>query len=210
MTRRLLGAVLAGGQATRFGSDKALAVLDGATLLERALASLSPYVDALVVCGRAEAPVPTVADAPHAGLGPLGGIAGALAHAAAHGFDAVLTTACDTPALPAELVAALLAHDCAHAAEAPTVGVWPARLAAGLADHLGGGGERSIRRWAAGVGAVAVLPGVMVANVNTVRDLDTCRLPANLPTPFVPSEVEARGAGEAHEPVPRLRSGRTD
>lgn len=168
---RILGAVLAGGQARRFGSDKALASLDGTALLDHALASLAPHVAALVVVGRVSAPVPVVPDRPHPGLGPLGGIAGALAYAAANGFDAVLTTACDTPALPESLITALRSGGAAHAAEAPTVGYWPVTLAEPLATHLAAGGERSIRRWAATAGVIAACPGVTLANVNTPDDL---------------------------------------
>lgn len=167
----ILGAVLAGGRATRFGRDKALARLGEATLLEHALASLVPHVDALVVVGRADAPVAVTPDLPHADLGPLGGIAGALAYARQRGHSSVLTTACDTPTLPDALVAALLARDAAHAAEAPTVGHWPVRLLAPLLARLDTGESRSIRRWAAGAGVAAVLPGVTVPNVNTVDDL---------------------------------------
>ncbi|MEH3035869.1 MAG: molybdenum cofactor guanylyltransferase [Sphingomonas adhaesiva] len=168
---RILGAVLAGGRATRFGSDKALARWGDATLLDHALGSLRPHADALIVVGRLTAPVATTPDLPAPDLGPLGGIAGALDHAAATGFDAVLTTACDTPALPPDLVAALLASDGAHAAEAPTVGLWPVRLAAPLIAHLHAGGDRSIRRWAAGAGIAAILPGLTVANANTPDEL---------------------------------------
>ncbi|MBY9061459.1 molybdenum cofactor guanylyltransferase [Sphingomonas yunnanensis] len=168
---RILGAVLAGGQARRFGSDKALAALGGIRLLDHALSSLAPHVAALVVVGRDAAPVPVVPDRPCPGLGPLGGIAGALAHAAANGFDAVLTTACDTPVLPESLVTALRGAGAAHAAEAPTVGYWPVTLAAPLVQHLAAGGERSVRRWAAGAGVIAVCPGVTLANVNTPDDL---------------------------------------
>lgn len=168
---RILGAVLAGGRATRFGTDKALARLHDATLLDHALASLAPHCAARVVCGRDDAPVPTVPDLPAPDLGPLGGVAGALAHARAHGFDAVLTTACDTPRLPDAIVAALLAAGCAYAAEAPTIALWPVRLATPLRDHLAAGGARAIRRWAETVGAMPVLPGVTVANVNTSADL---------------------------------------
>jgi molybdopterin-guanine dinucleotide biosynthesis protein A len=167
----LLGAVLAGGRSTRFGSDKALAMLDGVTLLDRALDALAPYCAALVVVGRDTARVATVRDRPAAGLGPLGGLAGALAQAAALGLDGVLTTACDTPLLPPALVAALLARDAAFAAEAPTVGHWPVRLALPLLTHLANGGDRSIRRWAAAAGVVAVCPEVVLANVNTAADL---------------------------------------
>ncbi len=169
----ILGAVLAGGRAMRFGSDKALARLGETTLLDHALASLSPHVDALVVIGRETAPVAVAPDLPHADLGPLGGIAGALAHARAIGCASVLTTACDTPMLPGALVAALLACEAAHAAEAPTVGHWPVRLPEPLLVRLSTGESRSIRRWAADAGVAAVLPGVIVANVNTVGDLAT-------------------------------------
>lgn len=167
----ILGAVLAGGRATRFGRDKALALLGDATLLDHALASLSSHVDALVVVGRVEARVAVTPDLPHADLGPLGGIAGALAFARQHGHTSVLTTACDTPSLPGALVAALLAQEAAHAAEAPTVGHWPVRLLEPLLAHLRSGESRSIRRWAAGAGVTAVLPGVTVPNVNTADDL---------------------------------------
>ena len=171
MTQRILGAVLAGGRSSRFGSDKALARLGEATLLEHALASLAPHCAALVVCGRTVAPVATVADRPAADLGPLGGLCGALTHAVAHGFDAVLTTACDTPALPPPLLAALLASGGGYAREAPTVGYWPARLAGSLERHLRDGGARSIRRWADAVGIPGIGAGEVVPNVNTAADL---------------------------------------
>jgi molybdopterin-guanine dinucleotide biosynthesis protein A len=171
MADRILGAVLAGGRASRFGSDKALARLGDATLLDHALASLAPYCAALIVCGRDAAPVPTLPDLPGPDLGPLGGLAGALAYAEANGFDAVLTTACDAPDLPSGLVAALLASGGAHAAEAPTVGLWPARLAQALVAHLESDGDRSIRRWAAAAGVRAVCPGITVPNANTPDDL---------------------------------------
>ena len=54
----ILGAVLAGGQSSRFGSDKALAELGGATLLERAVDALSAWCEKVVVVGREEAPAP--------------------------------------------------------------------------------------------------------------------------------------------------------
>ena len=74
----ILGAVLAGGQSTRFGSDKALAELDGSTLLTRAVDLLAGWCEHVVVVGREDAPAPTLPDWPRAGMGPLGGIAAAL------------------------------------------------------------------------------------------------------------------------------------
>jgi molybdopterin-guanine dinucleotide biosynthesis protein A len=167
----ILGAVLAGGRATRFGRDKALVQLGEATLLQHAIASLAPHVDALVVVGRADAPVAVTPDLPQADLGPLGGIAGALSFARAHGHASVLTSACDTPSLPDALVAALLAREASYAADAPTVGHWPVRLLDPLLARLASGESRSIRRWATDAGVAAVLPGVPVPNVNTVGDL---------------------------------------
>jgi molybdopterin-guanine dinucleotide biosynthesis protein A len=48
-----LGAIIAGGKATRFGSDKAAALLNGRPLIEHVADGLREQVDALIVCGRA-------------------------------------------------------------------------------------------------------------------------------------------------------------
>lgn len=168
---KLLGAVLAGGRATRFGSDKALAALDGRTLLDHAIASLTAHCDTIVVVGRTSAAVTCTPDLPFPDLGPLGGIAGALAYAADHGFDAVLTTACDTPCLPDAMIAALRAAAPAYAAEAPIVGFWSVGLATPLLAYLLDDKPRAIRRWAKTIGAAAVSPGVVLANINTPDDL---------------------------------------
>lgn len=87
----ILGCVLAGGQASRFGSDKALAQLGGHTLLTRAVDALSGWCEHVVVVGREVAPAPTLPDWPRPGMGPLGGIAAALHLARDEGYGAVLT-----------------------------------------------------------------------------------------------------------------------
>ena len=66
----ILGAVLAGGKSTRFGSDKALAEFDGQTLIARAVDALSGWCEHVVVVGRETAPAPTLPDCPAAGMGP--------------------------------------------------------------------------------------------------------------------------------------------
>ena len=124
----ILGAVLAGGQSSRFGSDKALAELDGATLLARAVDSLSAWCDHVVVVGREEAPAPTLPDWPCAGMGPLGGIAAALRFARDEGYEAVLTLGVDAAGLPDDLPA-LLAPAPAYVASQPVIGLWPASAA---------------------------------------------------------------------------------
>ena len=52
----ILGVVLAGGQSTRFGSDKALAELGGRTLLARAFDTLGGFCEFVVVAGRDKGP----------------------------------------------------------------------------------------------------------------------------------------------------------
>lgn len=167
---RILGAILAGGRSSRFGSDKALALWEGETLLAHVVAALGRQVDALVLCGRSDATLASVADRPGPDLGPLAGLNAALHHAAAYGFDAVVTAPCDAPLLPADLVARLSAGTATYAADMPVIGYWPAPLADRLDRHLARGGDRSMRRWIAAAGAVPVALGA-IGNVNTPADL---------------------------------------
>lgn len=167
---RLLGAVLAGGQSRRFGSDKALALLGGKPLIAHVIEALSGQTDAVIVCGREG--IGGVADRPEPGLGPLGGINAALHHAAAHGFDAVLTAPCDTPVLPPDLARRLAATGPTVFLESmPVIGLWPAALAAALDAHLAGPGDRSVRGWARHVGALPYRQAETLLNVNSLGDL---------------------------------------
>ncbi|WP_254602923.1 molybdenum cofactor guanylyltransferase [Sphingomonas bacterium] len=118
---RTMGAVLAGGRSSRFGSDKGAALFDGMTLANHATAAIAPFVEAVIRVGGAGG----IADVPASGLGPLGGIAAALDHAARSGFDSVLTIACDMPRLPGGLIEALLVRAPAYCAGAPVLGHWP-------------------------------------------------------------------------------------
>ena len=169
---RVLGVVLAGGRALRFGSDKAAAILGGRTLLDHALESLRPVVAAVAVSGRANPVEIAIADWPAADLGPLGGLCGALYYAAANGFDGVLTTACDTPSLPRALLDALLLQGApAYCADTPVIGYWPTALAGALSDYLTGDHDRSVRAWAASAGAVPIA-SPSIPNVNRPEDLE--------------------------------------
>jgi molybdopterin-guanine dinucleotide biosynthesis protein A len=168
---RILGAVLAGGRSRRFGSDKALAMLGGMTLIEHAIAALAPQVDAMLVCGRSIDGMTSVADRPAPDLGPLGGVNAALCHAAANSFEAVVTIPCDMPLLPADLVARLRrAGAASFVAGMPVMGLWPASLAGLLDALLVEDGDRSMRGWAARAGALPVAVEGLV-NVNTPADL---------------------------------------
>ena len=49
---RVLGAIIAGGQSRRFGSDKALAVIDGRPMIAHVTEALRPQVEMVAICGR--------------------------------------------------------------------------------------------------------------------------------------------------------------
>ncbi len=167
----ILGCVLAGGESTRFGSDKALAKLDGQTLMDRAVAALFGFCEAVVVVGRAEASVPTVADWPQAGMGPLGGLAGALRHACDKGFSAVLTCGVDSVKLPADLLDHLSPGP-ACAESQPVIGLWPVSALPTLEQILTGAERRSVLHFAERAGARLIDLPEPPANVNTPEDLD--------------------------------------
>ena len=167
----ILGAVLAGGQSTRFGSDKALAQLGGHTLLAHAVDTLSGWCDHVVVVGRETAPAPTIPDWPHAGMGPLGGLAAALRLAADGGYGAVLSCGVDSLNLPEDLQRQLgLAPACL--ASQPIVGIWPADAAPVLEAILEGDGPHSMHRFASAIGARLVTLDRDPANINTPGDLE--------------------------------------
>jgi len=166
----ILGAVLAGGQATRFGGDKALAELGGKTLLARAVEALAGWCDHVVVVGRGTAPAPTLPDWPAPGLGPLGGIAAALRFAEDAGYGEVLTCGVDSVGLP-ENLPALLAPAPAYLADQPVIGLWPASAAAAVIAILEGDGRHSMLAFAVAIGARAVSIEQHPANINTPADL---------------------------------------
>ena len=162
----ILGAVLMGGRSSRFGSNKAAAEWNGRSLAEHAAALVGQYVDEVVTVG-GEGSIP---DLPASGLGPLGGIAGALDHAAGHGFASVLTIGCDMPRVPSELLTALLRRAPAYCSDAPVLGHWPAALGAQLLGWVTRE-DRSVRGWARAVGALPIPSPVPLNNVNTPEDL---------------------------------------
>jgi molybdenum cofactor guanylyltransferase len=164
----ILGVVLAGGQSRRFGSDKALAEIDGRSLLSRAVDALSGWCEHVVVVGRETAPAATLPDWPAPGLGPLGGLAAALRHARDEGYREVLSCGVDSVFLPEDLPG-LLAPAPACLADQPVVGLWPAGALAHAEAILSGDGRRSMYAFAEAVGARMV--EAPSRNVNTPADL---------------------------------------
>jgi molybdopterin-guanine dinucleotide biosynthesis protein A len=170
MSHVILGCVLAGGLSTRFGSDKALARLEGRSLLEIMVDTLAGWCDHVVVAGRETAPAPTLPDWPRAQMGPLAGMAAALHLARDKGYDAVLTCGVDSVGLPDNLPG-LLRPAPAYLAGQPVVGLWPASASTQLDAILLGEGRHSVRRFAESIGARAVEADAKPANVNTPADL---------------------------------------
>lgn len=166
---KLLGAVLAGGQSRRFGSDKALVRISGQPLIERTLQALGRQCDDVCVVGRA-AGAHGVADWPGPGMGPLAGLAGALRHAGDHGFDMALSVAVDIPEVPDDLVSQLSPAP-AHVENMPVVGLWRVSDLPLLEEILAGAGRHSMRAFAKACEARAVTLRQPLANINTPEDL---------------------------------------
>lgn len=168
---RLLGALIAGGQSRRFGSDKALAPVDGRPLISHIIDALRPQVSELVICGRDWPGFLSLPDRPAPDQGPLGGLCAALHHARQNRFDAVLTAGCDTLPVPPNL-AGLLDHRAAVINDQPLFGFWPVDLAPQLDAWLASQPRRDMRGWIEVSGAVDVAPDIAFCNLNTPEDYD--------------------------------------
>ncbi len=186
---RIAGLVLAGGRSSRFGSDKAMAVLEGRPLIAHVADALAAGCEALAVNAPLQrqaaawaraAGRPLLPDPPGAPDGPLTGVLEGLRWAATRGCDALATAPCDTPRLPADLTARLaealgeVPAAVARTSEGvqPLCALWRVSLAGPMAQALAQG-HPSVRRWLSGIGAVEVAfpDAAAFANVNTPSDL---------------------------------------
>ncbi len=171
----VFGLVLAGGRSSRFGREKAAAEVAGRPMIAWVLDVLRPAcVEAAVNAGPGTAAAAfgegagcvTLPDDPSDPQGPLAGLRAGLAWAHARGADALATAPCDTPFLPADLVARLAERwrpgDGARVAVtsagmAPLCALWPVPAALHLvAETLAAGRHPSIRRVLERLGAVEV------------------------------------------------------
>jgi len=171
----ILGVVLAGGKSSRFGSDKALAELDGHTLIARAVDALSGWCEYVVVAGRETAPAPTLPDWPAPDMGPLAGLAAALHLARDEGYEAVLSLGVDSAGLPENLPEWLGAETppiaAAYIASQPVIGLWPVSTIGPIEAILTGPGRHSMFALAEAVGARSVNLPAPPSNINTPADL---------------------------------------
>ncbi len=160
------GVILAGGASSRLGGrNKALLPWQGRSLIEHAVARLRPQVERLWISAHGDARpyhalgLPICLDRASERLGPLAGIASALAHCES---PWLLVAPCDNPQPPADLAARLLQADTADRPRFAHCGrdhylcaLIPISLLTPLQAYLDGGGRR-VGDWYRQCNAIAV------------------------------------------------------
>ncbi|MEQ1662115.1 MAG: molybdenum cofactor guanylyltransferase MobA [Thiobacillus sp.] len=179
--------ILAGGQGSRMGgADKGLIAYRGRPLVAWVLETLLPQVDTVVISANrnldryAEWGCRVLPDTLPDFPGPLAGVLAAL-HAVE--TDWLLVVPCDTPHLPTDLAARLLAaaqHNhvpLAVAADATRIHHTCFIVRTDQRDALAAflaRGERAVRHWQAGLPSVQVeFDTAAFANLNRPEDLST-------------------------------------
>jgi molybdopterin-guanine dinucleotide biosynthesis protein A len=187
--RSVVGLVLAGGRSVRFGGEKAVAKLEGRTLLEWAVQRLRAVAADVAVNVRAgtEAEavakslgLPTLYDEAGDALGPLAGVKVGLIWAGQRFASLLAVSPCDAPLLPAELYVRLLEHADGGAAMAetrdgrqPLCALWPVTALPAVRAALAGGAHPPTWQMLERLGARKVLfdRPEEFANINTRDDL---------------------------------------
>jgi molybdopterin-guanine dinucleotide biosynthesis protein A len=181
------GVVLAGGQGSRMGGvDKGLQPFRGKPMVAHVIERLAPQVSEILINANrnpddyARFGRRVIADEIEGFAGPLAGFERGLAHAS---HDLVVTVPCDSPFLPADLVARLheaMKREDAQLAVArtgdqahPVFSLMRRDVHASLREYLGGG-QRKIDRWYAQLRVVEVAfddePDAFL-NINTREEL---------------------------------------
>jgi molybdopterin-guanine dinucleotide biosynthesis protein A len=151
--------ILAGGRSSRMGSNKALAMLGGTTLLAQIVARLAPQVSAISLNAAPgwadDHDLRRVADTLPGQLGPLAGVLAALRDTAIHHPSAshVLTVPVDGPFLPNDLASRLGASAdgstiviaSSGGEQHPVVALWPRTIADELEDWIIKDDKRRVR-----------------------------------------------------------------
>jgi len=175
----ILGAVLCGGQSSRFGTDKALVDVDGRPLAARIIDALrGAGADPVVAVGGSaglQLGVPTIADR-HPGQGPLAALGTVLLWART---GLVVVTSCDVPLLTAAHVKALLAAAAPNRAAVatvddrpqPSLACWPAGYGSDIAAMVKEGRRTWRSALDAGPWVRVELPPESVADADTPAEL---------------------------------------
>lgn len=187
-TKDLVGVILAGGQSRRMGGgDKGLLPLGASTVIGHVIDRIVPQVGHMAINANGDPArfltygLPILPDSLPGFPGPLAGILAALDWALSRGADWVVTVPSDTPFVPRDFVARLMAAQTAPVVIAatgdrihPTCGLWSVTLRDDLAATLGRG-ERKVRdftdRYGATIASFADDPPDPFFNINTPADL---------------------------------------
>ncbi len=181
------GLVLAGGRSSRFGQEKAAVEVAGRPMIAWVLDVLRPACVDVAISARSgtfaarfaeQMACPALADQASDAQGPLAGVRAGLVWAQANGADLLASAPCDTPFLPADLVASLSRGwrpgDGARVAVSPRgleplCALWPLAALELIDDALAGGRHPPIRKVLGQLGAVEVrFPDAYAfANINT-------------------------------------------
>ncbi len=195
IAQAIAGVLLAGGLSRRMGGgDKNLRTLGGRTILERIIATARPQVGPLVLNANGDPArfaafgLPVAADVVEGYAGPLAGVLTGLewARTNAPGCQWVASFATDSPFIPGDLVARLVAAveregadlACARSdgQEHPVFGLWPVRLADDLRRAMVEEDMRKVDRWTAryrlAIADFATDPVDPFFNTNRPEDLE--------------------------------------
>jgi molybdenum cofactor guanylyltransferase len=169
--RPLTGVLLVGGASRRFGTPKALALLDGETLADRGRRVLAEACDEVLVVGKAgELPFEVIDDGAEV-RAPIAGVVAGL-RAAAH--DVVVFLPVDCPRITAEVLRRL-GDACADVAVPPTgplPGAW-AKSALPLLERRLADGPLALYRAYDALRVVEVdVDPALLADVDTPADLE--------------------------------------
>ena len=185
----VVGLVLAGGRSVRFGGEKAVALLEGRTLLAWAAERLRTVCRDVAINVRPETEAEAVAqeqgfatldDEPGDASGPLAGVKVGLIWAEEQGATTLAVSPCDAPLLPEDLYVRLLAGADGGAAMAetsegrqPLCALWPVTALPAVRAALADGAHPPTWQMLERVGAHKVLfdDTQAFANINTRDDL---------------------------------------
>ena len=181
----IFGLVLAGGRSSRFGREKAVELFQGKPMIAWVAGALAqgtvrqaisaPLASASAAFA-AKCGLPILPDIEPAPAGPLAGVVAGLRWAAANGATWLVTSPCDTPLMPLDLVARLTEVRASGGAVVrtaegvqPLCALWPVSALAELEilkEHP------PIRRVLQALGAVEVMfdDPTAFANLNTLQD----------------------------------------
>jgi molybdopterin-guanine dinucleotide biosynthesis protein A len=196
MKQEILGAIIAGGASSRYGSPKALARVGGIPIVERVLRALSAVVPEVVMIANNNeiaraVKLPWRSDT-IPGAGALGGIYTALLWAKERDRSGILAVACDMPFLSVGLLEQIVAAGAERNADMvapegggrreiePLCAFYDVSCLPSIRDALQRGdhrmisfhGDIRIRRIALGIVSRFGDPGVQFMNVNTREDRD--------------------------------------